>query len=45
VGGGGNAISRMISSGLQDIEFIATKADLQALRGNRAPVKLQIAAS
>jgi cell division protein FtsZ len=41
-GGGGNAISRMIASGLQGIEFIVINTDLQALRGNRAPVKLQI---
>ena len=36
-GGGGNALSRMIASGLQGIEFIAINTDLQALRGNRAP--------
>jgi cell division protein FtsZ len=41
-GGGGNAISRMIASGLQGIEFIALNTDLQALRSNRAPVKIQI---
>ncbi len=41
-GGGGNALSRMISSGLQGIEFIAVNTDLQALRSNRAPVKIQI---
>ena len=41
-GGGGNAISRMIASGLQGIEFIAVNTDLQALRSNRAPVKIQI---
>ena len=41
-GGGGNAVSRMIASGLQGIEFIAVNSDLQALRGNRAPVKIQI---
>ena len=41
-GGGGNAISRMIASGLQGIEFIAVNTDLQALRQNRAPVKIQI---
>jgi len=37
-GGGGNAISRMIASGLQGVEFIAINTDLQALRSNRAPV-------
>jgi cell division protein FtsZ len=41
-GGGGNAISRMIASGLQGIEFIAINTDLQALKSNRAPVKIQI---
>src|SRR5438445_5357359 len=41
-GGGGNAISRMIAAGLQGVEFIAINTDLQALRSNRAPVKIQI---
>jgi cell division protein FtsZ len=41
-GGGGNAVSRMIASGLQGVEFIAINTDLQALRVNRAPVKIQI---
>src|SRR5512142_892588 len=41
-GGGGNAIGRMIASGLQGVEFIAVNTDLQALRANRAPVKIQI---
>jgi cell division protein FtsZ len=41
-GGGGNAISRMIASGLQGVEFIAINTDLQALKSNRAPVKIQI---
>src|SRR5919201_4366716 len=41
-GGGGNAITRMIASGLQGVEFIAINTDLQALRANRAPVKIQI---
>jgi cell division protein FtsZ len=41
-GGGGNALSRMIALGLQGVEFIAINTDLQALRANRAPVKIQI---
>jgi cell division protein FtsZ len=41
-GGGGNALSRMIASGVQGVEFIAINSDLQALRSNRAPVKIQI---
>ena len=43
-GGGGNAVSRMISAGLQGVEFISVNSDLQALRSNRAPVKIQIGA-
>jgi cell division protein FtsZ len=43
-GGGGNAVSRMIASGLQGVEFIAVNTDLQALRSNRAPLKIQIGA-
>src|SRR5512141_2143803 len=41
-GGGGNAVSRMIASGLSGVEFIAVNTDMQALRVNRAPVKIQI---
>jgi cell division protein FtsZ len=41
-GGGGNAISRMVAAGLQGVEFIAINTDLQALRSNRAPLKIQI---
>jgi cell division protein FtsZ len=41
-GGGGNAVSRMIASGLQGIEFISINTDLQALRANRAPLKIQV---
>ncbi len=41
-GGGGNAVSRMIASGLTGVEFIAVNTDMQALRVNRAPVKIQI---
>src|SRR6266581_1401052 len=41
-GGGGNAVSRMIASGLQGVEFIAINTDLQALKSNRAPIKIQI---
>jgi cell division protein FtsZ len=43
-GGGGNAVSRMIASGLHGVEFIAVNTDLQALRANRASVKIQIGA-
>ncbi|MGE5243859.1 MAG: cell division protein FtsZ [Betaproteobacteria bacterium] len=41
-GGGGNAVSRMVQVGLDGVEFIVANTDLQALRQNPAPVKLQI---
>jgi cell division protein FtsZ len=41
-GGGGNAVNRMVGTGLDGVEFIVANTDLQALRANRAPVKLQI---
>jgi len=41
-GGGGNAVNRMIESGLEGIEFIVANTDLQALRMSHAPVKLQL---
>lgn len=41
-GGGGNAITRMIDEGMQDVEFIAINTDAQALKKSRAPLRLQI---
>src|SRR6188474_2035665 len=41
-GGGSNAVNRMVASGLDGVEFIVANTDLQALRTNRAPNKLQI---
>lgn len=41
-GGGGNAISRMISAGLQNVEFWAVNTDAQALKANPCDNKLQI---
>ncbi len=41
-GGGGNAVNRMVGSGLDGVEFIVANTDLQALKANRASVKLQI---
>jgi len=41
-GAGGNAINRMIDSGLQGVQFIAVNTDLQDLEKSRADVKLQI---
>ena len=42
-GGGGNAISSMIDSGLvSGVEFIVANTDAQVLLNNKAPTKLQI---
>ena len=41
-GGGGNAVNRMIASGVAGVEFLAANTDCQALRSNRAPVKVQL---
>ena len=41
-GGGSNAVNRMVRAGLDGVEFIVANTDLQALKANAAPVKLQI---
>jgi cell division protein FtsZ len=41
-GGGGNAVNRMIETGIKGVEFIAVNTDLQALSSNRSGTKLQI---
>ena len=41
-GGGSNAVNRMVKAGFEGVEFIVANTELQALRGNAAPVKLQI---
>jgi cell division protein FtsZ len=41
-GGGNNAVSRMISAGLQGIDFITINTDAQALRLSQAEQKIQI---
>ena len=41
-GGGGNAVSRMVESGLSGVEFIVANTDAQALSTNVAPRRLQI---
>ncbi len=41
-GGGGNAVDRMIASGVEGVEFIAANTDHQALRASGAPTKIQI---
>ena len=41
-GGGGNAVNRMIESGVKGVEFIVANTDLQVLNTSKADVKLQI---
>ncbi len=41
-GGGSNAVNRMISCGVQDVEFIAANTDMQALEKSNAPFKLPL---
>ncbi len=41
-GGGGNAVNRMISAGMEGVEFLVANTDAQALKQSQASVKLQI---
>ena len=41
-GGGGNAVNRMIAASVAGVDFLAANTDCQALRSNRAPLKLQL---
>ena len=41
-GGGSNAVNRMVQAGLDGVEFIVANTDLQALKLNAAPDKMQI---
>jgi cell division protein FtsZ len=41
-GAGGNAVNRMVQSGLQGVEFIALNTDAMALQKNQAEIKIQI---
>jgi cell division protein FtsZ len=43
-GGGSNAVNRMVAAGLDGVEFMIANTDLQAIRLNAAPNKLQIGA-
>jgi cell division protein FtsZ len=43
-GGGGNAVSTMMSSRLDGVEFITVNTDAQVLKTSPVPVKLQIGA-
>jgi len=41
-GGGSNAVNRMVTAGLDGVEFIVANTDVQALKLNAAPHKIQI---
>ncbi len=41
-GGGGNAVNRMVTSGVTGVEFIVANTDQQALAQSAAPVKIQL---
>lgn len=41
-GGGGNALDRMVSSGVQCVEFVSINTDKQALLRSKASAKVQI---
>lgn len=44
-GGGGNAVNRMVESGVKGVEFIVANTDLQVLNSSKADIKIQIGAS
>lgn len=44
-GGGGNAVNRMVESGVKGVEFIVANTDLQVLNSSKADVKIQIGAA
>lgn len=41
-GGGGNAVNRMIASGIKGVEFIVANTDAQDLKRSLAPFKIQL---
>ena len=43
-GGGSNAVNRMISVGLSNVEFIAVNTDMQALQGSKASTRMPLGA-
>lgn len=44
-GAGGNAVNRMIESGMQGVEFIVANTDQQVLNASLAPTKVQLGAT
>ena len=45
VGGGGNAVNKMVEFGLKGVDFVVSNTDAQALRHSPATVQLQIGAA
>ncbi len=41
-GGGGNALNCIVSTGIQNVEYIAINTDAQALKNSKAAIKIQI---
>lgn len=41
-GGGGNAIKTMMRASIEGVDFIAINTDIQAIKQNDAPIKIQI---
>lgn len=41
-GGGGNAVNRMVDSGVKGVEFVSINTDMQALNFSQAGTKIQI---
>jgi cell division protein FtsZ len=44
-GGGGNAVSHMVSSGIEGVDFICINTDAQALKASKIKTSLQIGCS
>jgi len=41
-GAGGNAVNRMVDSGINGVQFIAANTDVQALESSKAETKIQL---
>jgi cell division protein FtsZ len=41
-GGGSNAVNRMVCEGFDGVQFVVANTDVQALRMNAAPIKVQL---
>lgn len=41
-GAGGNGVNRMIKAGLEGVDFISANTDMQALKSNKAHIKIQL---